>query len=62
MDKNKFIIYTTEGKLEELVFYERFYNVVDISCKNEIVVSSQNPNYKNRFSMSDVENAKKFNM
>ena len=44
MDKNKFVIYTNEGRIQELTFFERSYNVLDFSSKGEICISLQNPN------------------
>ena len=38
-DKNKFVIYTNEGHIQELTFYEKVYNVLDFSCKGEICIS-----------------------
>ena len=38
-DKNKFVVYTTEGEICEFTFYERNYHVLDFSCKGEICIS-----------------------
>lgn len=42
-DRNKFVIYTSEGEICEHTFYERNYHVLDLSCKGEICISVQNP-------------------
>jgi hypothetical protein len=63
VDKNKFVIYTNEGRIQEMTFYERSYNVLDFSSKGEICISLQNPNN----SMADQNNStssehKKYNL
>ena len=42
-EKNKFMIYTNEGQIQELVFYEKSFNVLAFSSKGELCISVQNP-------------------
>jgi len=57
-DRNKFVIYTSEGEICEHTFYERNYHVLDLSCKGEICISVQNPASQ----QSDNENEKRYNL
>ena len=58
-DKNKFLIYTNQGIIQELTFFEKSYSVLDFSCKGEICISVQNPNKD----IAESDNvSKKFNL
>ena len=47
VDKNKFLVYTSEGELQEFTFFEKSFNVLDMSCKGEICLSMQNTQVTN---------------
>lgn len=47
IDKNKFVIFTSKGKVQEFTFAEKSFSVLGLSCKGEICMSMQNPSNLN---------------
>ena len=42
-DRNRFIVYTADGRINEMVFYERNFQVLDFSPKAELMFSLETP-------------------
>lgn len=47
IDKNKFVIFTSKGNVQEFTFAEKSFSVLALSCKGEICMSMQNPSNLN---------------
>lgn len=42
-DRNRFIVYTADGVIREIVFYERNFSVLGFSPKSEMIFSLETP-------------------
>ena len=42
-DRNRFIVYTADGRIREMVFYERNFQVLGFSPKSEMIFSLETP-------------------
>lgn len=58
LDKNKFVIFSGQGLVEEFTFFEKNFLVLDMSCKGDLAMSMQNPlnlnNTLNGFNLGDT--------
>lgn len=52
-DKNKFVVFSNEGKIQEYTFFEKNFSVLDISSKGELCLSIQNPENLNTMQRDD---------